>query len=137
MATRTTTRTAPTATETVDEDRPARRTPAKSAPAATTATKAAPAKTTPAAKTAAAKAPAVKKAAPARAGKAVAEGDDDIEELDDELEVDAEDIDEERRLAYVAITRAKQTLMVTSPRTIATAMRSRSPLPSRRRSARR
>ena len=32
----------------------------------------------------------------------------------------AEELDEERRLAYVAITRAKQTLMVTSPRFIAT-----------------
>ena len=43
----------------------------------------------------------------------------------------AEDLDEERRLAYVAITRAKQTLMVTSPRTIATKSGLRDVPPSR------
>ncbi len=43
----------------------------------------------------------------------------------------AEDIDEERRLAYVAITRAKQTLNVTSPRAIATKLGLREVAPSR------
>lgn len=43
----------------------------------------------------------------------------------------AEDIDEERRLAYVAITRAKQTLLITSPRHIATKSGMKEVTPSR------
>ena len=43
----------------------------------------------------------------------------------------AEDIDEERRLAYVAITRAKQTLLITSPKRIATKAGIRDVAPSR------
>jgi DNA helicase-2/ATP-dependent DNA helicase PcrA len=43
----------------------------------------------------------------------------------------AEDLDEERRLAYVAITRAEQTLLVTSPRHIATKSGMREVAPSR------
>jgi len=43
----------------------------------------------------------------------------------------AEDIDEERRLAYVAVTRARETLNITSPRAIATKLGLREVAPSR------